>query len=98
MVEDPCFHPGYQGSTNYSAVYDSPCVAERRPPQAPVMFTHRGTGNFTQCQKVLRSIFSFSSCRYSSCSFNGVFQPLLQGEFGVMQQNFILTDHVDDVC
>lgn len=96
-VEDPCFHPGYQDPKNYSAVYGSPCVSARLPPSAPVSFSHRGTGNFAQCQKMVRSIFNFSSCSYSRCSFNGVFQPRLQGKFGVKEQEFILTDHVD-IC
>lgn len=86
MVEDPCFHPGYEASKNYSAVYDSPCVSKRLPQQAPVSFTHRGTGSFAQCQKIIKSIFNFSSCSYSRCSFNGVFQPPLQGNFGVKCQ------------
>lgn len=87
MVDDPCFHRGYQASNNYSSVYDSPCVWERAPQKGPGSFTHRGTGNFSGCQKVLRNIFNFSSCSFSSCSFNGVFQPRLQGQFGVRQQN-----------
>lgn len=85
-VEDPCFHHGYEASKDYSDMYDSPCVSARMPQKAPVSFTHRGAGNFTQCQKILRSIFNFSTCTYSSCSFNGVFQPHLQGTFGVRNQ------------
>lgn len=85
MLRDPCFHPGYEAVQNYSAVYASPCVSGRRPRGAPVSFAHRGTGSFAGCQKVLRSIFNFSSCSYSRCSFNGVFQPPLQGQFGVRQ-------------
>lgn len=82
-MEDPCFNPGYEASKNYSLVYDSPCVSKRLPHKAPISFTHRGAGNFTQCQKIIKNIFNFSSCSYSRCSFNGVFQPLLQGKFGV---------------
>ena len=86
-VDDPCFHPGYQAAKNYSALYDSPCVSARRPGNAPVNFTHRGAGNFSRCQKILSSIFNFSSCTSSRCSFNGVFQPPLQGTFGVRSQH-----------
>ncbi|XP_034050667.1 ectonucleoside triphosphate diphosphohydrolase 1 isoform X2 [Thalassophryne amazonica] len=80
-VSDPCFHPGYNRTLNYSVVYDSPCVSNRKPPQAPETFIHTGKGNFQECQKVIRHVFNFTHCKYSQCSFNGVFQPLLQGPF-----------------
>lgn len=82
-MEDPCFHPGYEAPRNYSDVYNSPCVSRRLPQRAPASFTHRGAGNFSQCQKMVRNLLNVSSCSYSRCSFNGVFQPLLQGKFGV---------------
>uniref|UniRef100_H3CB79 Ectonucleoside triphosphate diphosphohydrolase 1 n=1 Tax=Tetraodon nigroviridis TaxID=99883 RepID=H3CB79_TETNG len=92
---DPCFHPGYEASKDYSAVYDSPCVSSRRPQGAPLNFTHKGAGNFAQCQKVIRSIFNSSSCSHSRCSFNGVFQPPLQGKFGAFSAYYFVMDFLN---
>lgn len=82
-MSDPCFHPGYSMTRNYNALYDSPCVLERKPKGAPLNFTHTGVGNFLQCQEVVKNLFNFTSCKYSRCSFNGIFQPPLRGSFGV---------------
>uniref|UniRef100_A0A3P8VJD1 Ectonucleoside triphosphate diphosphohydrolase 1 n=1 Tax=Cynoglossus semilaevis TaxID=244447 RepID=A0A3P8VJD1_CYNSE len=81
-IADPCFHPGYNETKKYSDLYDSPCVSDRKPQQAPSNFTHTGIGNFQQCQEVVKKIFNFSRCEYSQCSFNGVFQPTVQGKYG----------------
>ncbi|TWW53538.1 Ectonucleoside triphosphate diphosphohydrolase 1 [Takifugu flavidus] len=94
-ILDPCFHPGYEAPRDYSSLYASPCVSGRAPQDAPVSFMHRGTGNFFQCQKIVRSIFSSSSCKYSQCSFNGVFQPLLQGKFGAFSAYFFVMNFLN---
>ncbi|XP_077595243.1 ectonucleoside triphosphate diphosphohydrolase 1 isoform X2 [Stigmatopora nigra] len=81
-INDPCFHPGYVETNNYSKLYDSPCVSDRKPQGAPATFQHTGIGNFQQCQDVVRTLFNFSQCKYSRCSFNGVHQPPVEGLFG----------------
>lgn len=94
-VLDPCFHPGYNETKGYSALYDSPCVSSRKPQGAPSTFDHTGKGNFQECQKVIRSLFNFSSCTYSRCSFNGVFQPDLQGPFGAFSAYFFVMNFLN---
>ncbi|XP_061666564.1 ectonucleoside triphosphate diphosphohydrolase 1 isoform X2 [Syngnathoides biaculeatus] len=80
-IKDPCFHPGYVAKKSYSDLYDSPCVSDRKPGGAPESFQHTGIGNFQQCQDVVRALFNFSQCRSSRCSFNGVYQPPVEGQF-----------------
>lgn len=82
-INDPCFHPEYVETKEYSKLYDSPCVSDRKPQGAPAFFQHTGIGNFQQCQDVVRTLFNSSQCKYSQCSLNGVYQPPLQGFFGV---------------
>ncbi|XP_030610659.1 ectonucleoside triphosphate diphosphohydrolase 1 isoform X2 [Archocentrus centrarchus] len=94
-VLDPCFHPGYNETKDYSALYDSPCVSARKPQGAPSKFEHTGRGNFQECQKVIRSLFNFTSCKYSRCSFNGVFQPDLQGPFGAFSAYFFVMNFLN---
>ncbi|KAM9837455.1 ectonucleoside triphosphate diphosphohydrolase 1 isoform 2-T2 [Aulostomus maculatus] len=94
-VEDPCFHPGYKETKNYSVLFDSPCVSKLKPSRAPATYTHIGQGNFQQCQEIVRSVFDTNNCKYSSCSFNGVFQPLLQGQFGAFSAYFFVMNFLN---
>ncbi|XP_057681424.1 ectonucleoside triphosphate diphosphohydrolase 1 isoform X2 [Corythoichthys intestinalis] len=91
-INDPCFHPGFVETKNYSDLYDSPCVSDRKPQAAPASFQHTGLGNFQQCQDVVRTLFNFSQCKYSRCSFNGVFQPPLEGLFGAFSAYYYAMD------
>ncbi|XP_051926813.1 ectonucleoside triphosphate diphosphohydrolase 1 [Hippocampus zosterae] len=91
-IKDPCFHPEYVETKEYSKLYDSPCVSDRKPQGAPAFFQHTGIGNFQQCQDVVRSLFNFSQCKYSQCSLNGVYQPPLQGAFGAFSAYYYIMD------
>ncbi|XP_028286973.1 ectonucleoside triphosphate diphosphohydrolase 1 isoform X1 [Parambassis ranga] len=94
-ILDPCFHPGYTETKNYSVLYDSPCVSDRKPLEDPVTFIHNGQGNFQQCQEVVKSVFNFTTCKYSQCSFNGVFQPHLQGPFGAFSAYYFVMNFLN---
>ncbi|XP_026207522.1 ectonucleoside triphosphate diphosphohydrolase 1 isoform X1 [Anabas testudineus] len=94
-ILDPCFHPGYNETKSYSDLYNSPCVSNRKPQGAPATFTHMGRGNFQQCQEVVKKVFDFTSCKYSQCSFNGVFQPLLQGPFGAFSAYYFVMNFLN---
>ncbi|KAK2884636.1 hypothetical protein Q8A73_021110 [Channa argus] len=95
IISDPCFHLGYNESKDYSTLYDSPCVSNRKPQRAPASFYHTGIGNFQQCQENIKSVFNFTSCKYSRCSFNGVFQPLVQGPFGAFSAYYFVMDFLN---
>ncbi|XP_059180655.1 ectonucleoside triphosphate diphosphohydrolase 1 isoform X2 [Centropristis striata] len=92
---DPCFHPGYTTIMNYSVLYDSPCVSDRKPQGAPVSFTHNGRGDFLRCQDAVKRVFDFTSCKYSRCSFNGVFQPMLQGPYGAFSAYYFVMNFLN---
>ncbi|XP_068593006.1 ectonucleoside triphosphate diphosphohydrolase 1-like [Cebidichthys violaceus] len=94
-VADPCSHPGYNKTKTYSVLYDSPCVSDKKPQGAPATFHHTGTGNLQQCQEVVKNVFNFTDCRYSQCSFNGVFQPILQGAFGAFSAYYFVMDFLN---
>lgn len=95
VIEDPCFNPGYNDTKSYSALYNSPCVSNGKPQSPPVNLTHIGKGDFLQCQEVVKRIFNFTQCRYSQCSFNGVFQPLLQGPFGAFSAYYFVMNFLN---
>uniref|UniRef100_A0A8C0GSL6 Ectonucleoside triphosphate diphosphohydrolase 1 n=1 Tax=Chelonoidis abingdonii TaxID=106734 RepID=A0A8C0GSL6_CHEAB len=80
---DPCFHPGYLRIMNISDLYTNPCIANGEQ-QLPFTQLHlQGNGDYQRCRMTIQKIFNTSHCPYSSCSFNGIFLPPLQGEFGV---------------
>ncbi|XP_069835033.1 ectonucleoside triphosphate diphosphohydrolase 1 isoform X2 [Dendropsophus ebraccatus] len=89
---DPCFNSGYTRNLNTSDLYSSPCVSDQRTPTSPPSIQIEGTGDYNLCKQNVREIFNLSHCSYSRCSFNGVFQPALQGEFGAFSAFFFVMD------
>ncbi|KAG7507460.1 ectonucleoside triphosphate diphosphohydrolase 1 isoform X2 [Solea senegalensis] len=94
-ILDPCFHRGYTDTKNYSVLYDSPCVSKMKPQNATPTFTHKGGGDFLQCQDVIKRIFNFTHCKYNQCSFNGIFQPFLQGQYGAFSAYYFVMDFLN---
>uniref|UniRef100_A0A3B4AXB7 Ectonucleoside triphosphate diphosphohydrolase 1 n=1 Tax=Periophthalmus magnuspinnatus TaxID=409849 RepID=A0A3B4AXB7_9GOBI len=94
-ISDPCFHNGYSESKNYMTLYNSPCVSKRKPVSSPADFTHVGKGNFYQCQELVKSVFDFTQCKYTQCSFNGVYQPTLQGPFGAFSAYYFVMNFLN---
>lgn len=95
VVSDPCFHPGYSEAKDFSTVYKSPCVSDRQPLTSATSFIHNGTGDAKQCLDVVKKIFNFSQCSFSHCSFNGVYQPPLQGPFGAFSAFYFVMNFLN---
>ncbi|KYO23075.1 ectonucleoside triphosphate diphosphohydrolase 8 isoform B [Alligator mississippiensis] len=80
----PCYPKGYETTISTASFLVSPCTAahESFPPEAPRNVTLFGTGNATECLRVVRQIFNFSACgQGQTCGFNGVYQPPVNGQF-----------------
>ncbi|XP_037349020.1 ectonucleoside triphosphate diphosphohydrolase 2 [Talpa occidentalis] len=79
----PCWPRGSPDQVRRQAVHPSPCTATQWPPafngSAPV--TLEGSSNATLCRKLVAGLFNRSSCTFSRCSFNGVFQPPVARKF-----------------
>uniref|UniRef100_A0A3B4F7S2 Ectonucleoside triphosphate diphosphohydrolase 8 n=1 Tax=Pundamilia nyererei TaxID=303518 RepID=A0A3B4F7S2_9CICH len=82
------FHPCYPKQFNESVilgkdVFDSPCTVDSKPDKIDLEMNVNvvGTGDYQNCLKNVKKMFSFENCKYSKCSFNGVFQPSLRGRF-----------------
>lgn len=80
-LSDPCFHPGYSSSKKYMDVLNTPCIKEKGTLSKD--FVHIGLGDWVECQNSVQKVFNASHCGYSTCSFDGVFQPSVEGKFGV---------------
>jgi len=80
---DPCFHQGYQRTISVSNFFKNPCTSVEKK-QFPFSQLHiEGEGNYEKCRRNIQNLFNKSDCPYSSCSFNGIYLPPLQGDFGV---------------
>ena len=90
IIREPCFHSGYRRKVKMSVFNEGFCTKryELNSSFYPLFDVDiHGTGRFQQCQQSIIQLFNTSYCPYSSCSFNGVFLPPLQGQFGVSLWN-----------
>ncbi|RVE65410.1 hypothetical protein OJAV_G00116270 [Oryzias javanicus] len=82
-VTNPCYPADVNSTLKMEEVFGSPCTEEHKPkPYNPeATLTVKGSGNYQQCEENMSHLFSFKDCPYSQCSFNGVFQPNVTGNF-----------------
>ncbi|KAM7144054.1 ectonucleoside triphosphate diphosphohydrolase 8-like isoform 3-T5 [Macrochelys suwanniensis] len=83
-INHPCYPEGYQETTTAASIHSIPCTASHALTlsQASWNATLVGTGNATACRMAIKQIFNFTACGQSqSCTFNGTYQPPVNGEF-----------------
>lgn len=80
-IVHPCYPAGYTHSIKLGSVFDTPCNKRQTPYKPDDDLQIKGTGNYNQCLGNVTHLFSFYSCSYSKCSFDGVFQPNITGNF-----------------
>ncbi|XP_043331802.1 ectonucleoside triphosphate diphosphohydrolase 1 isoform X1 [Cervus elaphus] len=98
IVYEPCFHSGYFRKMKMSVFNEGFCARRHvsNPSYYPLFDIEvRGTGNFQQCQQGIIQLFNSSYCPYSSCSFNGVFLPPLQGQFGAFSAFYYVMEFLN---
>uniref|UniRef100_A0A9L0SMF9 Ectonucleoside triphosphate diphosphohydrolase 1 n=1 Tax=Equus caballus TaxID=9796 RepID=A0A9L0SMF9_HORSE len=94
-LRDPCFHPGYEKVMNISDLYKSPCTKRFETTLPFHQFQIQGTGNYQQCQQSILQLFNTSYCPYSRCSFDGVFLPPLEGDFGAFSAFYYVMEFLN---
>lgn len=79
----PCWPRGYSTHVLLRDVYESPCTAAQRPQtfNSSARVSLSGSGDPALCRGLVSGLFNLSSCPFSRCSFNGVFQPPVAGDF-----------------
>ncbi|XP_021050221.1 ectonucleoside triphosphate diphosphohydrolase 2 [Mus pahari] len=79
----PCWPKGYSTQVLLREVYQSPCTMGQRPQtfNSSATVSLSGTSNAALCRDLVSGLFNISSCPFSQCSFNGVFQPPVAGNF-----------------
>ncbi|KAI5613031.1 ectonucleoside triphosphate diphosphohydrolase 2a, tandem duplicate 1 [Silurus asotus] len=77
---NPCYPMDYNMSITLDKL-DSPCTNVNKSINRGKELKFVGSGNYQHCLGNMTQIFSFQSCSYTKCSFNGVFQPNVAGKF-----------------
>ncbi|KFW82735.1 Ectonucleoside triphosphate diphosphohydrolase 2, partial [Manacus vitellinus] len=97
-VPNPCWPMGYNRSLSLSSIYDSPCTEKERPNLVlNSTVTLFGTGNGNLCALHVSKLFDFTTCSFSHCSFDGVFQPKVSGNFIAFSAFFYTVDFIQTV-
>ncbi|NWW80815.1 ENTP2 diphosphohydrolase, partial [Climacteris rufus] len=97
-VSHPCWPVGYNKSLLLSNIYDSPCTEKERPSLAlNTTVTLVGIGNGNLCTLHVNRLFDFTTCSFSRCSFDGVFQPKVSGNFIAFSAFFYTVDFIQTV-
>ncbi|XP_015144106.1 ectonucleoside triphosphate diphosphohydrolase 1 isoform X4 [Gallus gallus] len=92
---DPCFHQGYQRTISVSNFFKNPCTSVEKK-QFPFSQLHiEGEGNYEKCRRNIQNLFNKTDCPYSSCSFNGIYLPPLQGDFGAFSAFYFVMNFLN---
>ncbi|KAA0702959.1 Ectonucleoside triphosphate diphosphohydrolase 3 [Triplophysa tibetana] len=83
-VKNPCYPAGYNITMTAEDIFGSECtknqITSKYTPTRNITFY--GQSNAEQCKLLVRSIFNLTSCQEGeNCSFDGVSQPQLSGDF-----------------
>lgn len=102
----PCGFHGNIMTETYSNVFEAPCAKRfsynfdwnqmNEMVDKDANYTFIGTANETECDKAVMSIFNFTApCPLNNCTFNGVYQPPVYGEFYAFSSFFYEMDFLN---
>ncbi|KAL4646525.1 ectonucleoside triphosphate diphosphohydrolase 8 isoform X1 [Arapaima gigas] len=78
----PCYHDGFELKMTLGDLYSSPCINRTAEIDLSASVTFSGNSNPDQCLALIKKIFNFTQCNfYPHCSFNGIYQPPVDGIF-----------------
>uniref|UniRef100_A0A8D2J693 Ectonucleoside triphosphate diphosphohydrolase 3 n=1 Tax=Varanus komodoensis TaxID=61221 RepID=A0A8D2J693_VARKO len=83
-IENPCYPQNYETALTMKHLYGSLCTEKliTENYNASQLVTVVGTGDPTLCREAVSVLFNFTSCRdKKDCSFNGIHQPKIKGNF-----------------
>ncbi|XP_010280837.1 PREDICTED: ectonucleoside triphosphate diphosphohydrolase 1 isoform X2 [Phaethon lepturus] len=55
----------------------------------------QGEGDYQKCRRNIQKLFNKTNCPYSSCSFNGIYLPPLQGDFGAFSAFYFVMNFLN---
>ncbi|NXC34678.1 ENTP1 diphosphohydrolase, partial [Campylorhamphus procurvoides] len=95
ILLDPCFHQGYRRTINITDFFKNPCTSDKKKQLPFSQLDIEGEGNFQKCQESIQKLFNKTNCPYSSCSFNGIYLPPLQGDFGAFSAFYFVMNFLN---
>lgn len=86
IIMNPCFNQGYNYTANEEEVWLAPCSKKPTGDIFPLRnnktYTFVGTGSPEKCDRETQKLFNkTTTCRDKNCSFDGIYQPKLTGNF-----------------
>jgi len=66
-----------------SAIYDTECTKKPKDYDPDRELLMVGTSSSDECGRLVKSIFDFKTCSSPQCSFDGIEQPPVEGDFMV---------------
>ncbi|XP_076194938.1 ectonucleoside triphosphate diphosphohydrolase 1 isoform X1 [Aptenodytes patagonicus] len=92
---DSCFHQGYQRTINISDLFKNPCTSAKKKQFPFSQLYIQGEGDYQKCRRNIQKLFNKTNCPYSSCSFNGIYLPPLQGDFGAFSAFYFVMNFLN---
>ncbi|XP_037532333.1 ectonucleoside triphosphate diphosphohydrolase 3 [Nematolebias whitei] len=80
-IRNPCYPKGYNTTMVASEIYDSECTNKPKNYSPNQNLFMVGDPDSRKCGEIVKSIFDFKTCSSSQCSFDGVEQPPVTGDF-----------------
>lgn len=77
----PCWPRDYSTRVLVGDVFQAPCVQQPPPFNTSEEVVLQGSGSPALCRALVSRLFSSPPCGFSRCSFDGVFQPPVAGNF-----------------
>ncbi|KAI1236306.1 hypothetical protein IHE44_0001591 [Lamprotornis superbus] len=94
-LPDPCFHKGYERTINISDFFKNPCTSDKKKQLPFSQLYIKGEGDYQKCRESIQKLFNKSICPYSSCSFNEIYLPPLQGDFGAFSAFYFVMNFLN---
>ncbi|KAE8596843.1 hypothetical protein XENTR_v10016262 [Xenopus tropicalis] len=84
LYENPCYPRNYMVNLTMEHTFGSLCTAQFRPANYDPsrVITFKGTGDPVLCSQKVSTLFNFAACQgKEDCSFDGIYQPKVKGNF-----------------
>ncbi|NXY84951.1 ENTP1 diphosphohydrolase, partial [Alcedo cyanopectus] len=94
-IFDPCFHQGYRRTININDLFKNPCTSAKKKQFPFSQLYIQGEGDYQKCRRNIQELFNKTNCPYSSCSFNGIYLPPLQGDFGAFSAFYFVMNFLN---
>lgn len=85
-VINPCYPSNFNITITASSIYDTECTVKPNNYNPEQKYFMVGSGDSDKCERLVKPLFDFQTCTSPQCSFNGVEQPPVTGNFLVKTQ------------